>query len=104
MLYLRTAFPIVIRLINAVIRNNINRGLPAEFPDRLSADKRNALVGDYAVIIFADKCTVDALNRQRLVIVAVSDSFVLAVLCPDFSFKFVQCFFCRACLTAAAER
>ena len=91
------SFPVIVRLVNSVIRNNINRSFPAEFPDRLPAHERNALVGDYAVMLFADKCTVDALDRQRLVINSVSDSFVLAVLRFKFSFNFVQCFFCRAC-------
>ena len=62
-LNLTRAFRIVIRLVNTVIRYNINRGFPAKFTDWLFAYKRNALVRNDTFILFADKSTVNALDR-----------------------------------------
>ena len=55
-------FPIVICLVNAVIRNNVHGCLPAQIPDGLLTYKRDALVGNNAVFLFADEDPVLALD------------------------------------------
>lgn len=84
LLILASGFSIVIRLIYAVIGRNADRGLPAQFPDRLPAGKRDALVSDGIPRPLANEGSVDALDRQRLVIFTIGDLPVLAVLSDRF--------------------
>ncbi|MBQ6417081.1 MAG: hypothetical protein IJJ91_00225, partial [Synergistaceae bacterium] len=65
---------------------------PAEFPDWLFADKRNALVRYDTLRLFAHESTVDALDRKRLVIIPVSYLLVLAVLRSQFLLNLAQGF------------
>ena len=88
---LASVFPEIICLIYSVIRYNINRCFPAIFTYWLFADKWNSLLRDYTVILFADKCTVDALYRKRFVVIT-SDFFVLAVLRSYFRLKLTKGF------------
>ena len=64
LLILTGGFAEVIRLVYAIVRYYIRRSLPAQFPDRLFADKRDALVADDAIRLFADKGAVYALDCQ----------------------------------------
>ena len=72
-------FSDVIRLVDAVVPGIFHRGLPAVFPHGLLAHIGDALVRDDVVRPLADEGAVDALDRQRLVIVVVGDRLVLAV-------------------------
>lgn len=78
------AFRIVKRFIYAVIRNSLHRSLPAQLTDGLPADIGDPSVHDDILRFPADKGPVDALDRQRPVIIRVSDPFVLsAILLPQ---------------------
>ena len=83
------SFPIVIRLVNAIIMHNVHRCFPAQIADGLSTDKRNAFIGYDVLRLLPDKGAVDTLNSQCLVVTAASDPFVLAdhnILLHDTSF------------------
>ena len=79
-LSLKGAFPIVVRLVHAVISSKIHWRFPAKIPHRLPAHKGNALIRNNILRLFADKGAVDAPDRQLLVIMTVCNPFVLAVL------------------------
>ena len=72
-------FPVVKCLINTVVGNDIHRRLPPQVTYRLLAHKRNSFVFNYVFILFADKCSVYAFNRQRLVVIIIGDAFIFAV-------------------------
>ncbi len=58
------AFAAVISFIYAVIRSNINWRFPAQLADRLTANIRNAFIGDDVLRFSADKSAIDTLYRQ----------------------------------------
>ena len=74
--------PEIIRLVYAVIRNGINRGLPAVFTDGLPADKGNAPEGNDVPVFSADKGAVFAFNRKGPVVISIRNLFVFAVQGP----------------------
>ena len=83
-------FPEVIRLVYAIVRDNVYRCFPAIFPDRLPAHKGNTFERNDIIFLFANKSTVNALDCQRLVIITVSNLPVLTVQRPHFLARFVQ--------------
>ena len=76
-----STFSVIIRLIYTVIRNDIHWCFPAQFSNGLTADKRNASIGNGIASFPTDKGSVDALDRQRSVIIAVCNLLVLTVTC-----------------------
>ena len=68
---------IVIGLEHTVARGCVHRGFPAEVAYRLLPYIRDAPVGNDVFFLPAHKRAVDALDRQRLVVIAVGDGMVL---------------------------
>ena len=70
----------IVCLVYTVIRDNIHRSLPTKVSYRLFPDKGDALEGDDLLVrLFADKGAIDALDSQRLVVIAIGDPSVLTV-------------------------
>ena len=86
------AFCIVISLVHAVIGPDFHGCFPAKFPNRRLSGKGNAPVGNDIFCFLADESTVDAFDGQRMVIVAISNLFILAVLCSKLFPLFIQGF------------
>ena len=72
-------FSEIICLIYTVVRCDVHRCFPAVFPDGLLSHEGNALIRNNALRLLSDKSAVDTLDRQRMVIIIVSNLFVLAV-------------------------
>ena len=69
---------IIVGLIDAIIRGDIHRCLPALTADRLLAYIRDASVGDDILLLPAYEGSVNTLHGKRLIIVAVGNFLVLA--------------------------
>ena len=54
-LLLRSTFSIVIRLIYTVIRMDVYRYFPSQFPNGLTADKGNTLICNDVIRLFPDE-------------------------------------------------
>ena len=74
------AFRVVVGLVNAVVCNNVHRRLPTQVAHRRPANERNAFICDDAVRLLAHEGAVDALDRQRWVIMAIGNLVIFAVL------------------------
>ena len=77
---------IVISLVHAIIGNNVHWVLPTQVAHRLLAHKRNTPKGNDVVGLFTDEGSVNAFYRQRLVVIAVGNLLILAVLSPQLRF------------------
>ena len=70
-LVLNSKFCEMIGFIDAIVRSVVYWGFPAQVAHRLFSHKRNAFISNNVLRLLTDEGSVDALNSQRLVIVAV---------------------------------
>lgn len=81
-LRLTGTFRIIIRLIDAVAGYHIHRRFPTQTANRLLAYIRDAPEDDGIIHLLADKGSIDTLDCQRRVVVAIGDGFILAISGP----------------------
>ena len=91
--------PKVVRLVNAVVRDGGHRGLPAVFPDWLTANEGNAPERDDVPLFLADEGAVYTFDRERLVVIPVGDAMVFAVQCPHLRRGFLVLLSCNSHLS-----
>ena len=82
----------MIGFIYPIVRSNIHRCFPAQTADRLLTYKGNPFVGNDVICPFTDKCSVDTPDGKRLVVVAVCNLLILAILRLEILFCFIHRF------------
>ena len=78
---------IVISFVHTVVGGILHRCFPTMYSDRLLAYEGNTLEGNDIVRLTAYEGAVDTLHGQRMVVIAVGDLFVLAILGSQFFFQ-----------------